>query len=403
MLELLHNRKARKSISAPVGYVLYVNAATGSDLSSGSLIAPLRTIAAANALAGAADPSARFTIFYSGTFPGVVVGRSNIEYVPYVSGLIDANGANGFDLGGFDSVGISNAEITNAAPYAVYASGGSGHSLANLYIHGVAAGVRMVGCNAPEMLGGIIVGTTSGEGVYFQDGSGGVIAGVDGSHCAKRVAYANHQPGVVLHHLYAHDADNYDSLSNYAVEVENGCDGAVLFAIWAYRCNNGLIIKTSDGVLGVANVAWANFNYGGYMKGATNSVFEYNDFYGNGNGVAGGANIAVLQDDNGGAGPNVGSVGNTIRYNVSSGAVTYGVRTDPLSSGNVYHDQDYFGNAVAVGRTPSTVYASLAAWQADFGDAGSTEIDPQYNSIGYGGFVSGALTDKGHAASTFTL
>jgi hypothetical protein len=87
---------------------------------------------------------------------------------------------------------------------------------------------------------------------------------------------------------------------------------------------------------------------------------------------------------------------------VSSGAVGYSVRTDTTSTGNTYHDNDHYNNA-GFARNTSTIYSTLAAWQADYGDANSTELDPAYNSTTYGGFVSGTLSDKGHGASTFSL
>lgn len=406
MYLLLQRRRRASPLVLPTSYALYVNAASGSDISSGSLSAPLKTMAQAGAMAALADPAVRFTIYYTGTFGGVVLSRGNIEYLPYLSGLIDADGDIGFDLGGFDLVGISNAEITNTS-YAVHAGGGSGHSLANLYIHEVEAGIRLIDCDNPAVLGGTIYHTTSGEGIWLQDGSGGLIAGVDGSRCAKRVAYASGQPGVVMHDIFAHDADSYNLTSNYAVELEDGCDDAVLYRIWAKRCNNGVIIKTSDNVLASSIVAWDCWNYGGYMKGATNSTFEYGDFYHNGNGTTGGANVGVLQDDSSedenGDPILIGSVGNTVAHNIMSNAVTYGTRTDPLSTGNTWHDNDYYGNAVAVGRTPSNVYASLAAWQAAYGDANSTEIDPAYNNTNYGGFVAAGVSGVGHTASSFNL
>jgi parallel beta-helix repeat protein len=417
---LAYVRRLKKTLSTPATNEIYVNSATGDNSHAGTLAAPMQTFAAAMAAAaGQADQSATFTIHLQGTFAeACTFSRGNVQVAPYGAGAV-VNGAGtrkGFDFGGFNNCGVAGIEIT-ACTYAVYASGGTGPSVLNCTIHDNQRGVYLTGVGGYQVFSNIVTNTTAGEGISIWNAiSAGDVAHNECSGCRARGIYGSAAPDIRIYDNFVHDGPNWQTASDYGIEVEgvwdavhsrfNGSDRAIIINNWVTHCNNGVIAKTSDSVIVAGNVCWSNFNYGVYLKGATNSTASYNDCHANGNNGSGiaGANIGVLQDDRGTVttDDDVGSTGNEISFNVSSNAVGYSVRTDTLSTGNTYHDNDHYNNA-GFARNTSTIYTTLAAWQGDYGDANSTELDPAYNSTTYGGFVSGTLSDKGHGASTFSL
>lgn len=231
---------------------------------------------------------------------------------------------------------------------------------ANIYIYNVSH------CN---VVGG--AAHDSVIGIRFLGGSYHLASGVE--------TYANTGRGIYV------DASTYwrveyqkGHTDGYSFECETNSNNGVASNCWWYsNTTHGGILKTSQDCEFLRCVAFSNGGAGFYFKAGEDCKITNCVSYANATGALLTQNDAALP----------GSTGAILKNNIFSGNTT-GVSVDTNSETGFTSDHNDYYNNTGLGSWGGAAKADLAAWQAATGgDANSLEVDPDFVSVVYGGFV----------------
>lgn len=289
--------------------------------------------------------------------PGTYTGTADPLINPTIEGLIIV-GSGAIIDGETARVPITiEANNVTLQDIVVTQSSGTGITVQN------ATGVNLKNC---------ISHTNTVMGIYAAAGSHDcLIADCETYNNTSRGFYARAALRVIFRNCYAHDN------SSYGYEAEASADDALYEDCWANANGSyGFIGKTSLRVIMRRCVAFGDHSMAGYyFKGAENGSILNCDGYGNTRG-------AYIQDNLG----DDGSINCTIKNCVFSNN-SRGIDIDAASQSGFTSDYNCIVDGV-VGYWGADAQDPLSEWQTTTSqDANSNEVDPNYATAVYGGFV----------------
>lgn len=355
---------------------LYVDAATGSDTNQGTALAPLATIARANALLGS-YPLVTTIYVAAGTYSEEVVSaKAGITYVSAANAIIDgADTRRGFtithanvSITGFEIRNVTDGvRATGAGATGCVANGLTVHAISNIgiYFTTSAHGGSALNCTIYD---------SEQMAVAWFNADSGLCENCEAYSIAVKALYAYNSPNTVFRDCYVHDTPG----SAYGYECEGNSDDVLFVRCWAYNLRHGFISKTSLRTRFEACVAWDISSFAFYCKaGIDTSIWHC---------VAYACTTGVELSDNSGTPP--GSSGANVKNSIFQECTTaINVSDDGSDTGIDADFNDFFGNGF-VGNWLGATQITLANWRAASGqDANSYALDPAFVTTVQGGFV----------------